>query len=77
MVLVVPLTSDKNLPFAAKAPQLYPSLRAGLGGLPQASVALLDQTLSYDLGRGLGALGLLPAAELERLRAPLRAMLAA
>lgn len=75
MVLVVPLTSEKGLAFPAKAPKLYPKLTAGQGGLPQASVALLDQAVSYDLGRGLRVLGQLSPTELEALRAPLRQML--
>lgn len=75
MVLVVPFTSQKGHRFASENPRLYPSFQVGAGGLPQPSVALLDQVFTYDVGRGVRRMGHLSPTELECLRAPLRAML--
>ena len=57
VVLVVPLTSDRGQPWAFNSPQLYPRLPAGAGGLPSASLALVDQTRGLGLERVASFLG--------------------
>lgn len=75
MILVVPFTSQKGHRYATENPALYPSFKVGAGGLPQPSIALLDQAFTYDVGRGVRRTGHLSPTELEVLRAPLRRML--
>jgi mRNA interferase MazF len=63
-VLVVPLTTQEGT-WSTKAPELYPRLRAGAGGLPHPSVALLDQLRSIDVRRVSSYLGSLAAEEFQ------------
>ena len=51
--------------WSRKAPGLYPRLRAGAGGLPHPSVALLDQLRSIDVQRVTSYLGSLAAEEFQ------------
>lgn len=68
MVLVVPLTSDRKQGWAAASPDLYPRLEAGVAGLPQASIVLLEQTRTLDKGRMARYLGQLSGAQYEPIR---------
>jgi mRNA interferase MazF len=47
MLIVVPLTTQTGL-WSRQNPSLYPRLEAGVGGLTQSSVILLDQLRSID-----------------------------
>jgi len=60
MLLVAPVTSWRDQPWARRAPGLYPRLAAGVANLPQASIVLLDQLQTVDarrVTRFLGQLG--------------------
>ena len=61
-LLVIPLTTQEGT-WSRKAPQLYPRLRAGAGGLPRPSIALLDQVRSIDARRVSSYLGSLTGKE--------------
>lgn len=41
LVVVVPMTTDKGMPWSINAPALYPKFLRGVAGLPSASIALL------------------------------------
>ena len=56
VVIVVPLTTQSG-PWAEKNPNLYRQLPAGAGGIPQASIALLDQIRALDVRRVNAYLG--------------------
>jgi mRNA interferase MazF len=58
MLIVVPLTTQTGL-WSRQNPSLYPCLEAGVGGLPQPSIVLLDQLRSIDPRRVLAYLGTL------------------
>jgi len=58
-VFVTPLTTDRGQTWAAASPRLYLRIPAGAGGVPVASIALLDQSRALDvrrLGDCLGSL---------------------
>lgn len=63
-VLVIPLTTQEGT-WSKKAPRLYSRLRAGAGGLPRPSVALLDQVRSVDVRRVSSYLGSLAGEEFQ------------
>jgi mRNA interferase MazF len=56
VVIVVPLTTQSG-PWAEENPSLYQHLPAGSGGLPQTSIALLDQIRALDVQRVNAYLG--------------------
>ncbi|MFP5501427.1 MAG: type II toxin-antitoxin system PemK/MazF family toxin [Candidatus Sericytochromatia bacterium] len=58
VVYIVPLTSQVGA-WAGKNPMMYPVLPPGTGGLPLASVALLDQMRGVDVRRVRDYLGTL------------------
>lgn len=68
VALLVPLTTDLNQPWAARSAALYHRLPQGAGGLPRASVALLDQVRSVDLRRVVGYVGSLRPAAFAPMR---------
>lgn len=70
-VLVIPLTTQEGT-WSRKAPLLYPRLRAGAGGLPRPSIALLDQVRSIDARRVSGYLGSLTREEFQPIHAGLK-----
>lgn len=70
----VPLTTRMG-GWARRSPVLYPLCRAGSGGLPRDSVALLDHLRSIDPQRVVRHVGTLPPEDLERISEGLRAML--
>jgi mRNA interferase MazF len=51
MLLVIPLTTNRDQSWAMDCPALYPVLAAGEGALPTSSIALLDQVRSLDKSR--------------------------
>lgn len=66
MVLVVPLTTDRGGAWSRSA--LYPRLTAGAGGLPNDSLALLEQTRGLDTERVARYLGQLTAEQFVPLK---------
>ncbi len=75
LLVAVPLTTYRRQPWVQAAPRLYPVLETGSGGLPQASVALLDQIRSLAPTRVLLWLGWLIDTEYTPIREGLRGML--
>ena len=71
LVVVVPLTSQYGS-WADRSPHLYPHLAGGTAGLPNDSVALLDQVRSVDADRIQGYLGTLTRAEYAPFRTGLQ-----
>lgn len=74
MVLVVPLTTDRNQSWAAASPDRYPRFEAGVAGLPQPSVVLLEQARTLDTGRMARYLGQLSEAQYEPIKRGLARM---
>lgn len=67
----VPLTTQQGM-WILQNPEIYPVLPRGAGGLPQDSIALLDQVRSLDAKRVEGFLGRLSTEEFAPLGAGLR-----
>jgi mRNA interferase MazF len=63
MVLLVPLTTDRNQSWVMASPKLYPRLGEGAGGLPRASVVLLEQARTLDTSRMARYVGKLSGEE--------------
>lgn len=63
IVIVVPMTTARGQVWGSQSPRLYPTLAAGVGGLPADSIVLIDQLRALDLGRIHRRLGKLGAAE--------------
>lgn len=61
MVLVAPLTTDRGGAWSKSA--LYPRLAAGIGGLPNDSLVLLEQTRALGTDRMARYLGQLTEAQ--------------
>ena len=57
LIIVAPMTSDRNQSWAVISPTLYPKLAANEAGLPQNSIILLDQLRAIDLNRIVRYLG--------------------
>jgi mRNA interferase MazF len=51
LLVVVPMTTDKGMRWAANSPLLYPRFPAGTASLPSASIALIDQVRAIDASR--------------------------
>lgn len=73
-VLLVPLTTDRGQSWGATSPDLYPRLEAGVAGLPQPSIVLLEQTRTLDTGRMARYLGQLSEAQYEPIKQGLARM---
>jgi mRNA interferase MazF len=58
VVIVVPLTTQSGI-WARENPTLYFPLPAGAGGIPKASIVLIDQVRAVDVRRVRGYLGTL------------------
>jgi mRNA interferase MazF len=65
LLLVVPLTSNRQQSWATDAPALYPILNAGDGNLPADSIALLDQVRSIDSTRVVRYVGSLTVEQFK------------
>jgi len=70
-LLVIPLTTQEGT-WSKKTPRLYPRLRAGAGGLPRLSIALLDQVRSIDARRVSSYLGGLTGKEFQPIKEALK-----
>lgn len=71
VLVVVPLTTDKGMPWSEQSPALYPRLPAGTAGLSSASIALLDQVRCVDVSRVVKYRGCLSAEQLAVIAAGL------
>lgn len=74
MLVVAPLTTDKDQPWIAGNP-LYIRLQAGTGGLPINSVVLLDQLRALDVTRMARLLGTLSATQYAPIQQGLKGLL--
>ncbi len=74
VLLVVPLTTQIG-EWVNENPRLYPQLAAGVGGISQASAALLDQIRSVDVRRVISYLGSLTSEEYEPVKRGLQQIL--
>ncbi len=61
VVIVVPLTTNRNQDWAIASPQLYPVFPSGVTGLRSSSVVLLDQVRAIDVRRMINYRGSLTA----------------
>lgn len=59
VLMLAPVTTFRGQAWVTAAPDLYPVLRAGAGGLRVDSVALVDQTRALDASRVSRYLGTL------------------
>jgi len=73
-LVVIPLTSQLE-DWTTKAPDLYPLLETGAGGLTLPSAALIDQVRSVGVSRIIGRYGTLTAEQLRPIKAALTRML--
>ncbi len=62
-VIIAPFTRDTGQAWALKNPSLYPRLASDTGGLPLASIVMLDQIKAADVTRISRKLGRLTADE--------------
>lgn len=74
MIVVAPLTTQDG-EWVTRNPDVYPRLRSGSGGLPQASVVLLDNLRGIDARRVVRYIGSLTSEEFAPVRVGLRRML--
>jgi mRNA interferase MazF len=74
VVIVVPLTTRAEC-WQDANPSVYIGLRAGAGGLPHQSAALLDQVGGIDVRRIEGHVGTLSKEDSQRVLGALRRML--
>lgn len=63
VLMLAPITTFREQAWVAAAPELYPVLPAGAGGLRVASVVLVDQTRALDASRVSRLLGPLTPEE--------------
>lgn len=74
VLLLAPVTTFKGQAWVEAAPDLYPVLRAGAGGLRVDSVALVDQTRALDASRVARFLGTLTPEAYAPIHAAVRRM---
>ena len=74
---IVPITTDRGYAWIDAFPDLYLRLPEGSGGLPHASVALLDQLQAVGLSRLKRAFGAVPPPVLATARKALARILGA
>jgi mRNA interferase MazF len=70
VVIVVPLTTRSG-PWAKQNPNLYQPLPPGAGGIPRASIVLIDQVRAVDVRRVKAYLGTLEEKTFEPIRSSL------
>ncbi|MDZ7706190.1 MAG: type II toxin-antitoxin system PemK/MazF family toxin [Trueperaceae bacterium] len=76
VVFVIPLTgAEDNQRWADQAPDLYPRLASGTGGLVEDSIVLLDQLRAVDKKRVTRKIGTLPKDIVALLKQSLRTIL--
>lgn len=76
MLIIVPLTTDRNAKWSEGSPLLYPKIHAGSGGIQNDSIALLDQVRSIDVSRVVAKGGELSDSEMKPLITGLKHLLA-
>ena len=76
MLIIVPLTTDRNAKWSKVSPQLYPTIPAGTGGIQNDSLALLDQIRAIDVSRVVAKAGELSDSEIRPLQIALKQLLA-
>lgn len=74
-VIVVPLTSEKGREWSGRAADLYPTVRAGRGGLTRDSVVLIDQIRAIDLSRVVRYIGTLSSDDFRPIKTGLAKLL--
>jgi len=72
VLMLAPVTTFREQAWVTAAPDLYPVLRAGAGGLRVDSVVLVDQTRALDASRVSRYLGALTEQEYAPVRAAVR-----
>ncbi|MDL2342702.1 type II toxin-antitoxin system PemK/MazF family toxin [Deinococcus sp. MIMF12] len=72
VLMLAPVTTFRGQPWVAAAPDLYPVLSAGAGGLRVPSVALIDQTRALDAARVSRYLGTLSGEDYAPIHAAVR-----
>ena len=72
VLLLAPVTTFKGQDWASTAPDLYPVLPAGAGGLDLPSVVLTDQTRALDAVRLARFLGTLTPEQYAPIKQALR-----
>jgi mRNA interferase MazF len=75
MFIGVPFTTSGGT-WSERSPELYPLYRAGRGGLPKDSVAILDHLRCIDARRAMRCMGTLTPADLAPIVHGLSAMFA-
>ncbi len=75
LIIVIPLTTDKEQAWASTSPSLYPKLAAGLGGLSSLSIVLLDQIRVLDARRIMAYRGSLTSEQCEPIITGLKLMI--
>lgn len=70
VVVVVPVTTQIG-PWATKNPALYQIIPQGTGGIPQHSIALIDQVRAIDIRRVQAYLGSLEEPTFASIRSSL------
>ena len=51
LIIVIPMTTDRNQAWAVASPDLYPRFAPGVAGLRPPSIALLDRVRVLDVNR--------------------------
>lgn len=72
VLMLAPVTTFRGQAWVTAAPDLYPVLRAGAGGLWVDSVALVDQTRALDASRVSRYLGTLTPKDYAPIRGAVR-----
>ncbi|WP_350242322.1 type II toxin-antitoxin system PemK/MazF family toxin [Deinococcus sonorensis] len=72
VLMLAPVTTFRGQPWVTAAPDLYPVLSVGAGGLRVDSVALIDQTRALDASRVSRYLGTLTSGEYAPVHAAVR-----
>lgn len=75
LIIVAPMTSDKQQSWSINSPQLYPKLSAGIAKLPNDSIILLDQIRAIDIKRVVSYLGTLTKNQYQSILNSLQIML--
>ena len=76
MLIIVPLTTDRNAKWSEGSPLLYPKIPAGSGGIQNDSLVLLDQIRAVDVSRVVGKAGELADSEMKTIFTGLKHLVA-
>ena len=72
VLMLAPVTTFREQPWVTAAPELYPVLQAGAGGLRVPSIVLVDQTRALDASRVSRLLGHLTPEQYAPVQAAVR-----